>query len=86
VVNPPDRNELYDLVTDPDELHNRYEHPELATVRRELLGRLYAILRERGDNFYHWMTSMFEVGEKTYDTALSQLDPGRPGDTKGGTR
>lgn len=78
VVNPPDENELYDLATDPDELHNRYEHPELATVRRALLGRLYAILRERGDNFYHWMTSMFEVGEKTYDTALSQLDPGQP--------
>lgn len=77
VVNPPDNNELYYLSTDPDEMHNRYGHPEYTEVRRELLHRLYTILRERGDNFYHWMTSMFEVGEKSYDTSLSQLDSGR---------
>jgi arylsulfatase A-like enzyme len=74
VVNPADVNELYDLRADPDELQNRYDHPELAGVRRELMSRLYDVLRERGDNFYHWMTSMFEVGAKTYDTALSDLD------------
>lgn len=74
IVNPADENELYDLRNDPHELQNRYRHPELADVRRELMGRLYEILRERGDNFYHWMTSMFEVGAKTYDTALSALD------------
>jgi arylsulfatase A-like enzyme len=74
VVNPADVNELYDLSTDPDEMHNRYDHPELAAVRRDLTTRLYDVLRERGDNFYHWMTSMFEVGGKNYDTALSALD------------
>ncbi|WP_020574037.1 sulfatase-like hydrolase/transferase [Actinopolymorpha alba] len=74
IVNPADENELYDLQADPHELQNRYDHPELAVVRRELMGRLYELLRERGDNFYHWMTSMFEVGAKTYDTALSALD------------
>ncbi|TCC63280.1 DUF4976 domain-containing protein [Kribbella pittospori] len=78
IVNPADGNELYDLATDPHELQNRYEHPELAGVRRELMGRLYATLRDRGDNFYHWMTSMFEVGAKTYDTALSSLDEENP--------
>lgn len=81
VVNPVDCNELYDLAEDPDELHNRYHHPELAAVRQDLMRRLYDALRDRGDNFYHWMTSMFEVGAKSYDTALSQLDPatkGRP--------
>ncbi|HEY6738353.1 MAG TPA: sulfatase-like hydrolase/transferase [Actinopolymorphaceae bacterium] len=79
VVNPADENELYDLRLDPHELHNRYRHPELADVRQELMSRLYTILRERGDNFYHWMTSMFDVGEKTYDAALSQFDgTGRP--------
>ncbi|MEV0800321.1 sulfatase-like hydrolase/transferase [Kribbella sp. NPDC050281] len=78
IVNPADGNELYDLGTDPHELQNRYEHPELAGVRRELMGRLYATLRDRGDNFYHWMTSMFEVGAKTYDTALSALDEENP--------
>ncbi|WUJ69571.1 sulfatase-like hydrolase/transferase [Kribbella soli] len=74
VINPADVNELYDLSTDPNELHNRYQHPELAEVRRELTTRLYDALRDRGDNFYHWMTSMFEVGGKSYDTALSALD------------
>ena len=74
VVNPPDENELYDLRADADELHNRYHDPELAEVRSELLRRLYEILRDRGDNFYHWMTSMFEVGAKSYDAALSHVD------------
>lgn len=74
VVNPSDINELYDLESDPDELHNRYEHPELQETRTELLGRLYEELRLRGDNFYHWMTTMYDVGDKAYDTSLSQLD------------
>ncbi|WP_043346370.1 sulfatase-like hydrolase/transferase [Beutenbergia cavernae] len=74
VVNPESVNELYDLVRDPDELQNRYTHPETAAVRAELLGRLYRQLRERGDNFYHWMTSMYPVGEKDYDTSLSMFE------------
>jgi hypothetical protein len=74
VVNPSDVNELYDLGADPDELHNRWGHPELRSARRDLLGRLYDELRARGDNFYHWMTTMEEVGDKSYDTSLSQLD------------
>lgn len=78
VVNPADVNELYDLVADPDELVNRYPDPGCAVVRDELMCRLYELLRERGDNFYHWMTSTFEVGGKTYDAALSSLDGGGP--------
>lgn len=74
VVNPADRNELYDLVADPGELQNRYSHPELRAIREQLMSELYRQLQERGDNFYHWMTSMFEVGAKTYDTALSAMD------------
>lgn len=74
VVNPSDLNELYDLEADPDEMHNRYTHPELREVRNQLLARLYQELRYRGDNFYHWMTTMYEVGAKMYDTSLSQLD------------
>jgi arylsulfatase A-like enzyme len=74
VVNPADRNELYDLVDDPDELLNRYDQPALADVRGSMMRRLYTLLRERGDNFYHWMTSMYEVGAKGYDAALSDLD------------
>jgi arylsulfatase A-like enzyme len=61
VINPPDVNELYDLQADSHELTNRIDDPAYAAVRRDLMGRLYRQLRERGDNFYHWMTTMFEV-------------------------
>jgi arylsulfatase A-like enzyme len=74
VVNPESCNELYDLHTDPHELTNRYGDPALKDIRRELMGRLYRVLRERGDNFYHWMTTMYEIGDKNYDTALSSFE------------
>jgi arylsulfatase A-like enzyme len=74
VVNPDSVNELYDLHTDPDELLNIYAHPETAEVRSRMLRRLYDVLRERGDNFYHWMTSMYDVGEVGHDPTLSGLD------------
>ncbi|HEX7352716.1 sulfatase-like hydrolase/transferase [Brachybacterium sp.] len=74
VVNPESVCELYDLVTDPDEMRNRYEDPELAAVRRRLSRRLYDLLVERGDNFFHWMTSMYDIGEVSYDPMMSGLD------------
>lgn len=74
VVNPESVNELYDLATDPDELLNRYTHPEFDEVRRRLMRRLYERLRDRGDKFYHWMTSMFDVGGVDHDPSLSGLD------------
>lgn len=73
VVNPESYNELYDLCTDPHELHNRYDQPELRAVRDDMLRRLYRALRERGDNFYHWMTSMYPVGEADHDPTLSSF-------------
>ncbi len=79
VINPADVNELYDLQTDPDELVNVCAAAPYRAVRDELMRRLYELLRGRGDNFYHWMTSMFEVGGKTYDAALSSLDQRPPG-------
>ena len=39
-----------------------------------MLRRLYALLRDRGENFYHWMTSMYDVGDISYDPTLSGLD------------
>ncbi len=74
VVNPADVNELYDLQTDPHELQNRYDRPEFGDVQRELMSRLYGKLKDRGDNFYHWMTSTFDVGGKTYDASLSEFE------------
>ena len=74
VVNPESVNELYDLEADPDELHNRYEHPEFEEIRARMMHRLYTALVERGDNFYHWMTSMYDVGGVRYDPSMSGLD------------
>ena len=74
VVNPDSVNELYDLQVDPDELINVYAHPEMAEVRGRMMRRLYVALRERGDNFYHWMTTMYDVGEVDYDPTQSGLD------------
>ncbi|MGP9539154.1 sulfatase-like hydrolase/transferase [Brachybacterium sp. AOP43-C2-M15] len=74
VVNPESVGELYDLDADPDEMHNRFEDPELAEVRRRMSRRLYELLVERGDNFFHWMTSMYDIGEVSYDPMMSGLD------------
>ncbi|MGP3956775.1 sulfatase-like hydrolase/transferase [Nonomuraea sp. 3N208] len=78
VVNPESVNELYDLHADPHELSNRYTHPELAPVRRRLMRRLYDLLRERGDNFYHWMTPMYDIGALDYDPTLSSFEKESP--------
>jgi hypothetical protein len=74
VVNPDSTYELYELVTDPDELLNVHDHPENAPVRRDMMRRLYQVLRDRGDNFYHWMTTMYDVGEVDHDPTQSGLD------------
>ncbi|WP_320781778.1 sulfatase-like hydrolase/transferase [Streptomyces sp. CRN 30] len=74
VVNPESVNELYDLDADPHELSNRYTHPEFEAVRRRMMRRLYDLLRERGDNFYHWMTPMYDIGASDYDPTLSSFE------------
>ncbi|WP_328504248.1 sulfatase-like hydrolase/transferase [Streptomyces sp. NBC_00457] len=74
VVNPESVNELYDLHADPHELVNRYDRPELTDVRHRLMRRLYDLLRERGDNFHHWMTSMFDIGAFDHDPTLSSFE------------
>lgn len=74
VINPASINELYDLRADPSELTNLYGNPQVKDVRRTMERALYGRLRNRGDNFYHWMSSMNEVGEKSYDVSLSEVD------------
>ena len=74
VVNPESVNELYDLVRDPDELVNVYTLPEYRGVRDGLLRDLYGRLLARGDNFYHWMTSAYPVGDVSYDPSMGGLD------------
>ena len=77
VINPPDTNELYDLINDPCELRNLIDEPEHADIRRELMQRLYHRLRASGDNFYHWMTSTCEVETRTDDADLRDYSKGR---------
>lgn len=74
VVNPESVNELYDLLDDPHELVNRIDDPRLAETRQALIVALYGQLRDRGDNFYHWMTSMFDVDGADYDVTLSSFE------------
>lgn len=74
VVNPESINELYDLELDPHELTNCYENSKYLDIRGQMLKDLYQALKQRGDNFYHWMTSMYEVGDLDYDPSMSQLD------------
>lgn len=74
VVNPESVNELYDLAEDPDELVNRIDDPAYGQVRGDLMAELYQRLRERGDNFYHWMTPMYDVGSADYDATLSSFE------------
>lgn len=71
IVNPPDVNELYDLQNDPHELVNQIDNPEYRSVRDNLYALLYRELKSAGDNFYHWMSSMFPVGEDVGDASLS---------------
>lgn len=74
VVNPESVNELYDFEADPDELVNLHEDPVYDEVRGRMTRRLYELLVGRGDNFFHWMTSMYDIGEVTYDPMMSGLD------------
>lgn len=75
IINPESVNELYDLADDPDELINRIDDPDYVPIRRDLMTRLYRQLRERGDNFYHWMTPMYDIGGRAdYDSTLSSFE------------
>jgi arylsulfatase A-like enzyme len=74
VINPESVNEFYDLRRDPWELTNRYDFPECRPERDWHLALLYRRLRDRGDNFHHWMTSMYPVGDKDYDTSLGSFE------------
>lgn len=74
VVNPESVNELYDLLRDPDELNNVFTLPDMADIRESMMQRLYDLLRERGDKFFHWMTTMYDVGGVGYDPSLSGFD------------
>lgn len=49
----PQAFELYDLQTDPDEMHNLYGKPEYAELTRHLTARLEELRRETGDHYQY---------------------------------
>ncbi|WP_276273037.1 sulfatase-like hydrolase/transferase [Haloarcula litorea] len=66
VHNAPDRNELYDLEHDPDELRNLAEHPEYQSVRDDLEATLL-----------DWMTATDDPITKWTEKVLTADDSGR---------
>jgi arylsulfatase A-like enzyme len=54
VYNTPDRNELYDLETDPAELHNLIDHPEYQVIRRAHERHLGEWMASTGDPIWPW--------------------------------
>ncbi len=50
--------ELYDLQTDPDEMHNLYADPKYADIVQKLKGRLEELRKETGDNYIYHPTKL----------------------------
>lgn len=45
-----DRDELYDLRSDPDEMHNLVDDPAYESVKREMCGRMWRFAYEEDDS------------------------------------
>jgi arylsulfatase A-like enzyme len=61
----PEEFELYDLGSDPDEMHNLYGDPAHATLVRTLAARLEELRRETGDHYAYQPTVL--LGRQTAD-------------------
>ncbi|ELZ34005.1 sulfatase [Halogeometricum pallidum JCM 14848] len=59
VYNGPDRNELYDLRTDPHELRNLVDHPHYEDEKRELQETLAEWMDEVADPLGKWVPKTF---------------------------
>jgi arylsulfatase A-like enzyme len=69
VMNPADICELYDLEKDPDELVNRIDQADYASIQRDLFTRLYRQVISSGDRLGYWMDSTYvmDYTESRYD-------------------
>lgn len=67
------------LEKDPNELHNKIDDPEYVDARNKLYARLFKKLKLDGDNFYHWMGNMYNVGAEITDPQLSSFTAGDGG-------
>jgi len=70
VYNPSDIDEFYDLQTDPGEITNRIDAPELAPELARLRQRLIAWMEETGDRLLNkWTRTHLENGPTVADLA-----------------
>ncbi|HEY4386698.1 MAG TPA: sulfatase/phosphatase domain-containing protein, partial [Ktedonobacteraceae bacterium] len=61
-----EQDELYDLRTDPHELHNRIDDPSLVAIRDQLKDRLLTFYQETSD-VVPFKTDRREIRHKTND-------------------
>jgi len=93
VINLLDTDELYNLETDPSELENLIDDPELATVRDQLHDELLAWMYDRRDPFrspgwerrawrisktYGWWGEFRHVPNDAYNPPVRDYFTGRP--------
>lgn len=57
----PQEYELYDLETDPNEMHNRYGDPEYAAIQAALVKRLEELRKETGDTYQYKPTPPLDI-------------------------
>ncbi|ABK03110.1 sulfatase [Arthrobacter sp. FB24] len=76
IANPEGIDEFYDLVSDPDELHNVVTVPAYATQLKTMRLSLYKELVSRGDKFYQWLAFAGDIEPEDRlrpDTALERF-------------
>lgn len=56
----PQEFELYDLETDPDEMHNPYGNPKYADLTKQLAARLEELRRETNDHYKYKPTILLK--------------------------
>ena len=66
--------QLYDLLFDPNEMENLNSHPDYATIKNELAGRLKAWREETGDHImtYEEYGGRYKVNRKPCAVASSK--------------
>jgi choline-sulfatase len=73
VFNGFDQDELYDLTLDPYEMLNRAEDPQLASAKRDMVGRMWRFAHSHDDSV---INPYITVGLAPYGPAEAFREPG----------